>query len=371
MTRKQARQIYRTMIDEVLTMRKIELFDTVEVIRDTFGKFVSDNEAKRKEEINTYKARWKPGKELNDKIREVNSRYDELRQNKKDSLLFSFDEGFEKTVAHVKGRVLAVDSGIAKHLRELKSFPVTAIEFQILVEKYGNTSYWANKALKAIAEQNNITYANDLFNPDADEIINVITELRGRLITYMDKAGDGSYEEVALLHPSQLKKLEDRLVIGQDPGFSPEKQARRLLTDVASKRDVFNQANAIKNILATVPDGVRKKFLLGLEAGWSNILDDAIRVSGADELIDVVNKAHVKDMKAARAAVDELRQMDAPGDWYKAASIIARHGGANSEMAEAIKEAFPENNTFQDVISVMSSSIPVSGGEHPDQSSTV
>lgn len=334
-------------------MRKLDIFDMASVIRDAFGDFAAANEAERKQEIELYKEQWRPGRLLEEKLVEVNAHYDLLRKEKRDSLIEEFDEEFEKVVSQTKGKVLAVDSGVARYLRDLGDYPVTAVEYNILLSKYANVSYWGDKVLQDIARRNNIAYPADVFDPDAATVIDALTELRGRVVRYLDEAGSGTYSELDALHPSQLKKIEDRLTRGTDPQFSAEGKARRILTEIAEYRDVFRQSQAIRNVLATVADDVREQVLFGLEAGWSNILDDALRLSGASEKIDMAGKKNIEDMKKTRIAIDKLRALD-PADWYSASRVLAEAGGAgNLRLAAAVRENFPDNSDFQNVVDIM------------------
>lgn len=333
-------------------MKKLTIFDSASVLRDMFGDFVKKNEMERKHELGEAKKIYRPGPELTRRLAEINIRHDEAREKRRNALLKDFDEtsgGYNDCVSDVKRKVEKVDAGLMQ-LRYLDDFVVTPAEWEILVEKHSG-SYWADRMLKLMAEKSGIVVDANLFDPDADAVMGVLSDLRKRVTDFLDSAGSDSYKELDALHPAQLQKLENKLMSGSDPGYSPKKQAGRLLGEVASTQDVFSQSQKIRNILETCPEDVKKHFLIGLESGQRHILDDAIRASGADRLIDMKNKTHVSNVKKAREAVDKLRELD-PGNWYEAARILTAAGGAsNAELYDAVTTAFgTDNASLNDVL---------------------
>lgn len=338
-------------------MESLKIFDYAEVIRDSYGKFVAENEAERKAELTKARRIYRPGKELNNILEGINKRHDAERQKRRTDVLNEFDngeDGYNACVNMIRSKVENINPKVLEYLRSLDGYPISSTEFDFLCEKYGGLGYWPDKTLQMIADRNGICYDAGLFDPDAEGVMATLKELRERVVSYLDHAGEGSLTEVDALHSARLKKLEDRLVPGKDPKFSPEKQANRLLSEVAQSRDILSQSQKINNVLETADEDVRKYFLLGLESRRSNILDSAIAYSGAAELIDMEHRSNVRNKKLAEQAVAELRSGD-PENWHAIAKALEGAGGKNNPLLfSEVTGAFgTDNGMLNDVLDAL------------------
>ena len=326
-------------------MKKLEIFDTARVVRDAYGEFVKKNEAARKAELAAAKKTFLPGKPLAEKTAEINTKYDKEKRRMKDSIMAQFDEAYDKVTKETSQKVARIDVGRIGYLRALEDFNISSTEYAALAGKFAG-DYWSDRCLQWLASKNGITPNADDFDPPADVITATLEELRANVLRFLASAGSGNYMEIQSLHDSTIKRLEDRLLPGQDPGFSPKQKAQRFLLDIAGAGHPFAQAQMIRNVLATAEDSVRRQFLLGLESGEYHIFEDAIRSSGADRVIDLEKKTNVQNAKRASEAVSQLKALGSiEENWLSAQKILLQAGGAgNDQLYSAVTDAFGSDN---------------------------
>lgn len=315
-------------------MRKMEIFDFLGAMRDSWTEFYTATEDKRKAEIKVVEQQYTP-RYIPEQRRQINDKYNRLIEDRRHKMQMELDEALIKERAKVTGSISRIPSDSLKIFDFLDKICPTQREFDVLIEQYGNKNPWVDRRLEILADENNLDIKGKL-NPSADMILEALDDLEERGKTFLENFGDDTklYQTSRSLHPGQLYQIEDRLVNrGTDPGFSPKQKAQRALTAVSRAGSVIEQARRLRNALNTADDTERRYILSMIDEGkHPRIYDDAIRLTSVLDDVEMMKQTGSLDaLRKADAAAETVRQKGADSFTKESATaLIASAGGKDN-----------------------------------------
>lgn len=334
-------------------MKELEIFAQAAVIRDSFEARRKQLEKRREEERKEIFRTYRPGAASDAAKAESKNYFEREMSSLREKCRNKFDEAYQKVVMAQKARVnQQIREKDAELFRVLDSLPMSESEFRFLVEAQGNRSYWFDRKLEALAERNGID-AKDMIDPSVGTVMEVLNNLKERVTLFLDAEGEEreSYAVLAALHDTSLSRLENALVAGADPGFSPEKKAKKLLHEAASSApNVVAQAQNLASAYRTASEPVQLAMITEIESGKIRLYEEAVKLSGID--YDGAKAEAARQRTKAIEAAEKLTADDSFMDFAKA--IYAAGGMANPFLREAFEKKLPNNEVLRRTMDALS-----------------
>ena len=329
-------------------MKALRIFDLSLTIKDAFDRQYNVLRNRRNEEHTRILKMYRP--EAVGKADEESKRYYETELAKlQKKCLDEFAAEYESVVKVQKAKVAArPDRLTLERLHALEGLPVTEQEFKWIAETWGGKGYWTDKILQRIAEQNGVD-CRRMFDPDAGRIMEIVNDLKNRFEIYINADdAERDYDSVLYsMHPGQIMRLESLLDEGQNPGYSPKKQAARILHEAANAPNVLRQAEILSKTYRTAPVRVRMEMIKQIQNGEIRLYDDVLREMPFD--LDLEARELARQEQAAQKAVDMIKANDS---YASILAAISEAGGIRGEnknpfLEDMLKKNFPNNEDVQ------------------------
>lgn len=257
-----------------------EFFGLLSVVRDKFAGDIKSAKRLKKQRYEDMRENLKPGSPAY--IKEQASLADDYAESvrvARSEALDAIEEGYSKAINAEKSKLRGFCDAapVLRSLELLKGLPLTVEEFGELVDIYGGKSYWSDKCLKEIADNNGIDPAG-MIEPDFGYKMQVLTDIRDHFLRKIENF-DIENEDVDLLGVS-LSDNMIRLSEGKLTGdyinyqFTPERRARMMLDDAGKLNNPFLIASRVANILKTADIETARAVADIVENSkgfWSNI----------------------------------------------------------------------------------------------------
>lgn len=349
-------------------MKHLEIFDYTTVLRDTFNLEYNKLKNRRDAESTENKKNYRPGEPLRQREEASKTRFKEDVERLRNKVKKDFNEIYEEEVTKQKARVLKrPDSVTLDMLRTLEGLPISEREFAYLIDNYAGRSYWGDKMLQGLAQANDIEVDGRL-DPSVDVVLDTLDDLKARLELFVNAEGKdrGSYMILNCLHDNTLVKIEKRLDAGADPGLSPERQAKRLLHEVASAFNILEQTQKLSHAYNNASPAVQVAMVDLLEQGKIHLHGDAVQASGIpyDETVKKTTEMRRKAKEAADAIIPGEPFSDTVRKMAKAGGI-----GNNPFLADTVLAKHNDNEKIRTLVEVMESTMKTATQETADQAS--
>ena len=349
-------------------MKHLEIFDNVAVLRDTFDAGYKKLEDRRKRESTENKRLYKPGEPLRQHEEESKAKFKEDLEKLRDKMREDFEEVYTHEAAKQQARVLKrPDSVTFETLKSLEGLPISEREYAFLIDNYRGRSLWSDKMLRRLAEANDIE-VGDRLDPGVETVMSVLDDLKARVELFISAEGKdrGSYVVLDSVHDARLAKIEKRLSAGADPGFTPDKQAKRLLLEAADSFNVLEQTQKLSHAYNTASPAVQAEMIDLLEGGKVRLHDVAVKNSGIpfDEVVKQNSEMRRKAKEAADAIIPGESFIDTAKKMAKAGGI-----GNNPFLADTVLAKHGSNERIRTLVEVMESTMKTATQGTADQAS--
>lgn len=331
-------------------MKALEIFDRVAVLRDAFDLRTKQLAKRREEERRQNERAYKPGDFLRKAEEESKAYYKKEMEAARESFQKQFDSLYNAEITRQKARILGrPDTQTMAFLQALEGVPVTEYELKCIAENYRGRSVWTDRVMKKLAEENGIN-TRGWFDPSPGAVLEVLDNLQGKAAIFLSAEGKerDEYPTLAALHDSTLSRLEDSLLSGTDPGFSPQKQAMKILHRAAQSPDFLTQGKTLAQGFRQSSDAVQMAIIDLIESGkapklYSEVLDSLD--------VDPVKREMVEQKKRAERAMQTIHSDSTFYDMAKA--VYAAGGTGNPYIGQMLEKAFPGDIRVKSVMEAL------------------
>lgn len=292
---------------------------------------------------------------LDELRRETNAKIVDLKENAKSGVLCELQSLIEHETQAVKhfSAQSALDA-----IESIGKLPLTQREFDVVVDLYAPTGFWAQKALLAIADKQGLI-ASEKLDCGFDTRISLLSQLSENFQNYIDNFESSNSEEgrrngsyyqlVAGVSDSLLARCVPLFLHGQSQLESTQRSIDRIINSADNAPSKFEGAQRLRDGFAKLsPDGQTGLIcrLAAMNVGDSSVLS----MAGLSEMVESARRENLPSKYyKAQAAVSDLCEYT---DSHQLARAIEPHKndslllgmlkgqrGTNKIIADALKIA--------------------------------
>lgn len=329
-----------------------EFFGLLAVCRDKFTADIKAAKRLKKQRYEDMRENLKPGSPAYLKEQaSLADDYAETVKRARSQALDAIEEGYSKAVNAEKSKLRGFCDAapVFRSLELLKGLPLTVEEFSELVDIYGGKSYWSDKLLKEVADNNGIDPAG-MLELDFGYKMQILTDIRdyfSRKIENFDIERDDVDLLGVSLSDNMIRLTEEKLTNGFiNYSFTPERRARMMLDDAGKLNNPFLIASRVSNLLKTADietAGAVADIVENSEGYWSSIASFGLS-AGLDAFHDRERTHYqsIADQCAELSLVAEVSRLSpaekAVAKANSKANLITRTGLDYLHTAEGAQE---------------------------------
>lgn len=320
---------------------RYDFFDTVPVARDLYKSKFEEISKKHKETVKHIREDLNPRSEyfkkrLDQEEESFASEIEKLKVETSKAVNAALEKAREKELSRLNAVPVSLQFDQLKLLSELK---LSGIEYNKIVDNFGNKNYWTDRMLVKIGEESGIE--NTRLEPAVDTRIRVIDEIQERWNSFLNEYSgfeNLTTKQLSLLSDGNLMRLEKIATNGfLNSEYTPEQLAQRMLTKVKSEKTALDKTTVFAN---------QYNQLDQLGRSWViyKILSDPSIVNGCDEILSRVGlaeeaekfrKENYTDFKAAADAIETIKSNPGNKEGLETAMLGNEYFRMMSEAQEA------------------------------------
>lgn len=193
-----------------------------------------------------------------------------------------------------------IDADAMSRVNALKGIPVTTIELQAVLDKYGSTNYWVQRAVSSLAEENGVSVSSlNGLAPSIDVRMSVLDQLQDQLNTMLSdydltsRTNEAARARYLYLNDDILER-SCKIFDNHMDAVSDGDAATRAAAVIHAMSGEMSRAVAISNSLRNLRGKNARNELLFRLATDNTISDVTFTVAGVD--------TEVKEWKQGKAA---------------------------------------------------------------------
>lgn len=253
------------------------------------------------------------GNVLKNKIEEINTEFEQEITNLRINATKSLDDLNELRESEIS-KVGAIDEKALSKVNALRGLPVTAEEIEALAsDEHISTNYWAKKAVKKLAEDNNYKVENTGYGAELALKLSILDELSDQYNRILKNYPTGNGDEVEAINCKYVylsDSVTNRAVLlygGKIDYLSQRDRANKAWNNIRAKETDSDKALAIGNALRNSKTSENRNALIYKIVTDTEINDYALRLTGHyNELMEFRNNK-LSNYKRATEAVEKIR----------------------------------------------------------------
>lgn len=296
--------------------KEYDVFSVAKVCMDTYKSKFDRATAKRKKSFEDLNKNYVPGSPVfiaeRDKITPT---YKAEIEAARGEALKAFEDALEQTIASERARATVITAETTRLMSVLDCLENNAVsldEYSALVEVHGGKSYWVDRFFERIAEKNGIFETG--VQPSLTAKLEILNELAANTRDCLNNYNGEDKTFLVTSSEGYIFKLEKRYTNGySNVHMSDKETAKRLVANALNKGDSLERSCALANILRTSKPDMQYEILsLLAEKEHPALSDPTMNLIGAKDIIDRFRKENLRNIKAADAAMETVKNAKSP-----------------------------------------------------------
>lgn len=294
-----------------MNKKELEIFGMAKIVMDTY-KTKFDKAKKRKEDrFKSLNANYKAGSPLFVKERDrITPEFQEEVEKVRNDLMAEFEDALVQLRAVETAKVATISNetktmmGI---LDCLENKTMSVDEYEVLVQHYGNKSYWIDRFFERIANKCGIM--DSMVQPPLSTKLEILQTLEQNVREYIDKY-DGENKCFPVTSSDKYVYALEREYTNDYSGvrMNDTETAKRLVNKAFSIGDSLERSCTLANMLRTSkPDLQHEILCLLAEHDYPALSDPTMNFIGVKNIVDKFKKEDLQDIKAADAAMVKVK----------------------------------------------------------------
>lgn len=270
------------------------IFDLTNVIRDERSMFqarIIDANETKKEESKNMKANYIPGSPgYAAKTKEIEEEYTKQIIAARQQFAETVTNEIESLKAFEVARVQRIDQGTMHLLNSLQNIPLSESELKIVMEKHATSSYWAERAVSALADINGIA-GSDLGLPSSiDTKFSVLDQLSDQLdkvikdFDEVAKTPEAAKARFLYLNDDVLQNASE-IYTNSKHDESAASAATKAYYKIKATSGDMARGITISNALRNIKSKDARNIFLSRLASDETISKDSFEVAGIGDII--------------------------------------------------------------------------------------
>lgn len=297
-------------------MEQNNVFSMAKVCMDTYKSKFDKATKRKKQRFESLNKNYVPGSPMFIQERDkIAPEYKKEIEGARNEALKAFENAlgqailFEKTHATV---ISIETTRLMSVLDCLKDSPVSVDEYQALVGVHGGKSYWTDRFFERIAEKNGIFETG--VQPSLTAKLEILNELAASTRDCLNNYNGEDKSFLVTSSDKYIYGLEEKYTNGYSKvRMSDKETAKRMVTKALNVGDSMERSCTIANMLRTSKPDMQYEILSLLAEGeYPALSDPTMNLIGAKDIIDRFRKENLRNIKAADAAMETVKNAKSP-----------------------------------------------------------